>query len=99
MVFSDNSIKDMAKRRPSTATAFRLILGVSQQKQTDYGDKFLTAINSHCQTNGVAMDVKPAASTPTKPRNLTASALEAFPFFQQGMAIEDVAEKLSLIHI
>ena len=94
VVFSDNSIKDMAKRRPSTATAFRLILGVSQQKQTDYGDKFLTAINSHCQTNGVAMDVKPAASTPTKPRNLTASALEAFPFFQQGMAIEDVAEKI-----
>ena len=94
VVFSDNSIKDMAKKRPSTAAAFRLILGVSQQKQTDYGDQFLATIKVHCETTGIAMDVKPTPSTPAKPKNLTAGALEAFPLFEQGLAIQDVAEKI-----
>ena len=92
VVFSDNSIKDMAKKRPSSAEAFRLILGVSQQKQTDFGDQFLAAIKSHCQTNGVAMDVKPTQVS-AKPKNLTAGAVEAFPYFKQGLSIQDVAEK------
>lgn len=94
VVFSDNSIKDMAKKRPSTAEAFRLILGVSQQKQADYGDKFLSAINQHCQTTGTEMDVKPTPSAPAKPKNLTAGAVEAFPFFEQGLPIEEVSQKI-----
>ena len=95
VVFSDNSIKDMAKKRPSTAKAFRLILGVSQQKLTDYGDKFLAAIKSHCEAVGAAMDVKPTTA-PAKPKrkNITEGTLEAFPFFQQGLSIPDVAEKI-----
>jgi len=92
VVFSDNSIKDMAKKRPSSAEAFRLILGVSQQKQTDYGDQFLAAIKLHCQTTGAAMDVKPT-SVSAKPKNLTAGAVEAFPFFKQGLSVQDVASK------
>ena len=95
VVFSDNSIKDMAKKRPSTETAFRLILGVSRQKQADYGDKFLAAIKSHCEAAGAAMDVKPAAaSAPTKRKNITEGTLAAFPFFEQGLSIPDVAEKI-----
>jgi len=78
VVFSDNSIKDMAKKRPSSAEDFRLILGVSQQKQTDYGDQFLAAIKLHCQTTGAAMDVKPT-SVSAKPKNLTVGAVQAFP--------------------
>jgi len=95
VVFSDNSIKDMAKKRPSTEAAFRLILGVSRQKQADYGDKFLTAIKLHCETSGAAMDVRPVAA-PTKARrkNITEGTLEAFPFFEQGLPIADVAEKI-----
>ena len=94
VVFSDNSIKDMAKKRPSTETAFRLILGVSRQKQADYGDQFLAAIKSHCEAAGAAMDVKPAAATPTMRKNITEGTLAAFPFFQQGLSIPDVAEKI-----
>ena len=94
VVFSDNSIKDMAKKRPSTAEAFRLILGVSQQKQTSYGEPFLAAIKSHCQATGVAMDVKPVATASAKRKTVTASALEAFPLFEQGLSIQDVAEKI-----
>jgi len=40
------------------------------------------------------MDVKPAPPAPAKPKNLTAGALDAFPFFEQGLSIEDVAEKI-----
>jgi len=95
VVFSDNSIKDMAKKRPSTAAAFRLILGVSQQKQASYGEQFLAAIKLHCQATGATMDVKPvAAATPAKRKTLTTSAMEAFPFFEQGLSIQDVAEKI-----
>ena len=95
VVFSDNSIKDMAKKRPSTEAAFRLILGVSRQKQADYGDKFLAAIKSHCESSGAAMDVKPAAvPASSKRKNITEGTLEAFPFFEQGLSIPDVAEKI-----
>ena len=95
VVFSDNSIKDMAKKRPSTEAAFRLILGVSRQKQADYGDKFLAAIKSHCESSGAAMDVKPtAAPVQTKRKNITEGTLEAFPYFEQGMSIPDVAERI-----
>ena len=95
VVFSDNSIKDMAKKRPSSEAAFRLILGVSRQKQADYGDKFLTAIKLHCESSGAAMDVKPAAaSAPTQRKNITEGTLEAFPFFEQGLSVSDVAEKI-----
>ena len=92
VVFSDNSIKDMAKKRPSSAEAFRLILGVSQQKQADYGDQFLAAIKSHCEMTGAAMDVKPTQVS-AKPKNLTAGAVEAFPFFEQGLSVQDVSGK------
>ena len=95
VIFSDNSIKDMAKKRPSTDAAFRLILGVSRQKQSDYGDRFLAAIKSHCDDAGAAMDVKPvAAPAKSKRKNITEGTLEAFPFFEQGLSIADVAAKI-----
>ncbi len=92
VVFSDNSIKDMAKKRPSNEDAFRLILGVSQQKLGDYGHRFLEAIKQYCQSTGVVMDFKPTPPV-AKTVNLTAGALESFPFFEQSLSVEDVAKK------
>ncbi|MCL4125808.1 UNVERIFIED_CONTAM: hypothetical protein GTU68_067320 [Idotea baltica] len=93
VIFSDASIKDMARKRPSTPQAFRLILGVSQQKQADFGDTFLDLILSHCRDHNVTTDVKPTQPTKNPTKKLTASAIESFKYFDENLDIADVAEK------
>ncbi|MFK7766807.1 MAG: DNA helicase RecQ [Mariniblastus sp.] len=96
VVFSDNSLRDMARRRPSTLEAFRLINGVGQQKLADFGETFVALINQHCDTTGTQQDVtfvpKPAEAVAAK--TVTASALASFKHFDNGLSVEDAAKAL-----
>jgi len=46
VVFGDASLRDMARRRPSTSAEFLEVHGVGQKKAADYGELFLAAIGS-----------------------------------------------------
>jgi ATP-dependent DNA helicase RecQ len=101
VVFSDASLRDMARRRPSTLDAFRLLHGVGQQRLDDYGQQFLDLIRQHCETNQLETDVQPSlsaddpsAAVTRKPSLPTASATASFAYFDQDLSIEDVAAKL-----
>ena len=96
VVFSDASLRDMARRRPSTLDNFRLISGVGQKKLEDYGEAFLSVIVSHCQDCDVASDVKPPPPTSesTKAKLPGASALLAFPHFDAGLSVVETAKVL-----
>lgn len=52
MVFSDNSLIDMVRKKPQTLADFLTITGVGQQKLAHYGTPFLTLIRqfSHNET-------------------------------------------------
>ncbi len=101
VVFSDSSLRDMARRRPSTLDSFHLISGVGSQKLTDYGPAFLASINEHCRAQGLSQDSIPPvnqAHTIKSPNNpppkTTAQAIAAFPFFDQGLSVPETATKI-----
>lgn len=44
IVFGDQSLRDMARSRPTTLDDFRQVSGVGEKKLTEYGDAFVTCI-------------------------------------------------------
>ena len=100
IVFSDAALRDMARRRPSTPTGFRVIKGVGDKKLADHGAAFVACITAYCRANELAMDVEPEVVQRTTPRpartksQLNMSAVEAFKFFRRGDRVEQVARQM-----
>lgn len=95
VVFSDASLRDMARRRPSTIEAFRLVDGVGQKKQDDYGEAFLALIKSHCESADLELDVNfVAAKTPVVAKSLNASTIASFEHFDAGLSVEEAAKRM-----
>ncbi|HEX4415310.1 MAG TPA: DNA helicase RecQ [Lacipirellulaceae bacterium] len=99
IVFGDATLREMARQRPSTPTALLDVRGVGQQKLADFGKQFVDCIGSYCQSNHVPMDVAaPVVSVATRPRAAqatpSASAVQAFELFDEGLSVEQVAERL-----
>lgn len=93
VVFSDASLRDMARRRPSDVEAFRMVHGVAQKKVEDFADEFLAAIREYCVSGNVAQDVKPTPIAKTAPvAGPNASALAAFEHFEAGKSVAEVAK-------
>ena len=57
VVFGDASLRDMARKRPSTGHRFLEVHGVGQKKRKDYGDTFVDKITAFCQDEELQMDV------------------------------------------
>ena len=57
VIFADTSLRDMARRRPSTLVHFLEVKGVGEKKCDQYGARFLAAIREYCQSNLVKMDI------------------------------------------
>ena len=55
IIFSDVSLREMARKYPTTSTEFRRIPGVGEQKLKDFGEAFLSAIRSHSAENQPAI--------------------------------------------
>jgi len=47
VIFSDASLRDMARERPTTEEAFLRIKGVGQHKLAELGPRFLACIRAH----------------------------------------------------
>ena len=98
VVFGDASLRDMARIRPSDLTGFQQVRGVGEKKLADYGRRFVDEIAQYCGQHGVAMDVAQPSTARRQPRpertGPTASAVQAFGLFRQGMSIEQAAQKM-----
>ncbi|TWT96872.1 ATP-dependent DNA helicase RecQ [Botrimarina colliarenosi] len=100
VVFGDASLRDMARRRPSTLEAFGHTHGVGQKKLREYGEAFLNAITGYCSENGVAMDLDaepagaPTRRAPARAAVPNGSSLAAFPLFREGASIDEAAKQL-----
>ncbi len=55
IVFSDVTLRDMARRKPSTANDFLKVSGVGLKKEEQYGTVFLNAIKTYCLKNSIEM--------------------------------------------
>ena len=100
VIFSDATIRELARQRPSTLGGMRAIYGIGDAKLLDLGQRFLQVILDHCGSTGVAVDViPPSRGFPAKTPEIAAPRLaakpgsrpaQAFDLFRAGAAIEDV---------
>ena len=51
VIFSDVSLREMAKNYPTNTGEFRRIAGVGEQKQKDFAEQFLSEIRGYLRTN------------------------------------------------
>jgi ATP-dependent DNA helicase RecQ len=51
VIFSDVSLREMARNYPTTASEFRRIPGVGEQKLKDFSQPFLSEIKTYLATN------------------------------------------------
>jgi ATP-dependent DNA helicase RecQ len=56
VVFNDAALRDMARRRPSSAAGFMQVKGVGEKRCRKYGEQFLTVIRDYCETHSLPMD-------------------------------------------
>jgi ATP-dependent DNA helicase RecQ len=69
IIFSDVSLREMARNYPTNSTEFRRIPGVGEQKLKDFGKAFLSEIKSHSATNPRRIFSKDADFTFPRRRN------------------------------
>ena len=102
IVFNDASLKDMARRRPTTADGLSLCVGVGPKKLEDFGERFLEEIGDHSTEHGLTVDVDPDGAGSGSSgggmfgggRAVSRTAIAAFPLFRDGMNAEDAAREL-----
>ena len=101
MVFSDASLRDMARLRPTSLPGFHLVSGVGDKKSTDYGEQFVACIANYCAANKLPGDVfsgksaaKPRPVESTEPKSIPAAQSRAYELFRKGLSIPEVCEKL-----
>ena len=105
VIFSDVSLRDMARIRPSSKETFLHVYGVGRKKLRDFADMFLQIIDRHCQATSSDRDVdvpspgptgadQPGSASPRSASKTSAGKARAFEMFAQNRSIEDVMEAL-----
>jgi len=93
IVFSDVSLRQMARNYPSDEKAFSRISGVGEKKLREFGALFMDEIAAHLQTNARQMfaDDSFAEPAPAPVRSkLNDTARETVYFFRQGKSVEQI---------
>lgn len=95
IVFSDATLRDMARRRPGSLDRFRLVHGVGDKKSLEYGEDFVASIMAYCQEYELPLDQNVTATTRSERRRVPSSgALSAFPHFRSGLTVPECATLL-----
>lgn len=97
VVFGDAALIDMARRRPSNAMKFLEVQGVGQKKCEEYSEEFLAVIQEYSAANQLELDndkVSYDDSSPIEEKPPTAGSIESFPYFEEGLSVEEVAAKV-----
>lgn len=96
MIFSDASLRDMARRRPGSVANFHHVSGVGDKKSADYGELFVAKITEYCLANNLSLDqtpsVPPAAEEVSESRGSSVARARSIELFRQRKTIAEVAE-------
>jgi ATP-dependent DNA helicase RecQ len=103
VVFSDATLRDMARIRPTTTKAFLLVSGVGDKKNKEYGKQFTAYIQHYCQSHSLQTDridetvpnspnQKQSTQTQASPNTAKNDAMEAF---KKGVAIDTIAKSIN----
>ncbi|MDF1589069.1 MAG: DNA helicase RecQ [Gammaproteobacteria bacterium] len=80
VIFSDDSLHDMLKKRPTTLADFAKVSGVGQLKQTRYGQYFIDQIKRYPQSELLN-------------NRLSDTVNQTLMLYQQQLSIEDIAQQ------
>jgi ATP-dependent DNA helicase RecQ len=92
VIFSDVSLREMARNYPTTASEFRRIPGVGEQKLKDFSEVFLTEIKSYLAANPrriFSADIDRPLPRPR--RRLNDSQRETLRRFRSGESVDDIS--------
>ena len=103
IVFSDATLRDLARRRPTSLTNFRQVHGIGEKKTADFGTLFTDAIREHCGQHKLSVDAVAPSSETARPRaapsteavSISPTKQLAFDLFREGKSIEEVATATS----
>ncbi len=93
IIFSDATLRELSRVRPSTLPNLLLVYGIGSKKIEQFGDALLQALKEYCANQNLSMDNEAApveAPTPVRAKTMTASLSRAIELFREGAAIEDV---------
>jgi ATP-dependent DNA helicase RecQ len=92
VIFSDETLRQLARVRPSNEQSLRLVYGVGDVKLRTYGGLVLQIIKQYCEQHDVSMDQEapPPAAPPPVPKTMTPVLALAHRLFREGAALEDV---------
>ena len=105
MVFNDNTLAEMVRKRPRSLIEMAHISGVGRAKLTHYGDDFLDVLGDHALAHGHRDDRRSditaspgaTASTPHADADeLPDTVMASVAMLEQGMAIDTIAERRGL---
>ena len=97
VVFSDATLRELAKRRPGTRDQFLEVPGVGEKKWDTYGEEFLAALADYCEEHHVPLgEVAPGMPAPVRrPPPMPSAKSNLQPgysaLFREGMSIAEVA--------
>ena len=101
IIFSDATLRDLARQRPTHGGVLTRIHGIGAQKQKEFGAAVLQTIEEWCQSHNLATNIEiqspVVASSGGRSRSSQASgsaSAEYFDLFEQGLSIEEVANQL-----
>jgi ATP-dependent DNA helicase RecQ len=101
IIFSDATLRDLAKYRPTKAEVLLKISGIGERKLQEFGPVVLFTIQQWCETHKLSVNVDVdvigrAAAKPARPSKPASDARssEYFDLFEQGLSMEDVAMQL-----
>jgi ATP-dependent DNA helicase RecQ len=87
VIFSDMTLRDLARYRPVTIGALLNIKGVGERKQVDFGQRFVDLIAAYCRENRLASQSQAKLRPSTAPN---AARTDAFRLFDQGRSLDQV---------
>jgi ATP-dependent DNA helicase RecQ len=57
IIFGDNTLRDMSRKRPSDINGFLDVNGVGRKKSIEFGELFLKTIKDYCHAHSLEMDI------------------------------------------
>jgi ATP-dependent DNA helicase RecQ len=98
VIFSDVSLREMARNYPTTASEFRRIPGVGEQKLKDFAQPFLSEIKNYLATNPRRTFSGDSGSPFRRRRSrLNDSEAETLRRFQKGESVDQVSRVRGLV--
>ena len=92
VIFSDVSLRQMARNYPTTATEFQRIPGVGEQKLKDFSNAFMGEIKNYLATNQRrTFSSGPDPLRPLRRTRLNDSQRETLRRFRGGESVDDIS--------